>query len=73
MVPLPDSIRAAALAAGYALGLELYGVDFLLPQDGSGDFAVVDVNAFPGYNGLDDAPAALADYLFERARLGAVA
>ena len=73
VVPLPAAIRAAALAVGRALGLELYGVDFLLLQDGSGEFAVVDVNAFPGYNGLDEAPAALADYLFQRARMGAVA
>lgn len=76
-VPLPDSIRSAALAVGRVLGLELYGVDFLFPRDGSGEFAVVDVNAFPGYNGLSEAPAALAAYLFERAlrpeRLRAVA
>lgn len=67
-VPLPEPIRAAALAAGRSLGLELYGVDFLLPPDAPDDFVVVDVNAFPGYNGLGEAPAALADYLYERAR-----
>ena len=67
-VPLPDAIGEAALTAGRALGLELYGVDFLLPRDGSGEFAVVDVNAFPGYNGLVEAPAALAEYLFDRVR-----
>ena len=67
-VPLQPVIREAALATGHALGLELYGVDFLLPQDGSGEFYVVDVNAFPGYNGLAEAPAALADYLYQRGR-----
>lgn len=67
-VPLPSTIGEAALAAGRALGLELYGVDFLLPTDGSGMFFVVDVNAFPGYNGLAEAPAALADYLYAEAR-----
>jgi ribosomal protein S6--L-glutamate ligase len=59
----PD-IRAAALTCGRALGLELYGVDFLV----SGDrFFAVDVNAFPGYKGVPEAPCALADYLYRRA------
>jgi ribosomal protein S6--L-glutamate ligase len=53
-------IRDAALACGQALGLELYGVDFLVAGD---EFFVVDVNAFPGYKGIPEAPAAIADYL----------
>jgi ribosomal protein S6--L-glutamate ligase len=53
-------IRDAALACGAALGLELYGVDFLVAGD---EFFVVDVNAFPGYKGIPGAPAAIADYL----------
>jgi ribosomal protein S6--L-glutamate ligase len=53
-------IRDAALACGAALGLELYGVDFLVAGD---EFFVVDVNAFPGYKGIPEAPAAIADYL----------
>ena len=67
-VALPEPIRAAALAVGRSLGLELYGVDFLLPPDAPDEFVVVDVNAFPGYNGLGDAPTALADYLYEQGR-----
>jgi ribosomal protein S6--L-glutamate ligase len=67
-VPLPPAIREAALTAGRTLGLELYGVDFLLPPDAPDEFVVVDVNAFPGYNGLAEAPGALADYLYQRAR-----
>jgi ribosomal protein S6--L-glutamate ligase len=53
-------IRDAALACGAALGLELYGVDFLVAGD---EFFVVDVNAFPGYKGVPEAPAAIAEYL----------
>jgi ribosomal protein S6--L-glutamate ligase len=62
--PLPSEIEAAALACGRTLGLELYGVDFLLSED---RFFVVDVNAFPGYKGVADAPQAVADYLYRRA------
>jgi ribosomal protein S6--L-glutamate ligase len=57
-------VRDAALACGAALGLELYGVDFLVAGD---EYFVVDVNGFPGYKGVPEAPAAIATYL-----LGAV-
>lgn len=62
--PLPDGVRRAALMCGAALGLELYGVDFLL----SGDrFAAVDINPFPQYKGVPEAPKALADHICRRA------
>jgi ribosomal protein S6--L-glutamate ligase len=59
----PD-VRKAALACGQALGLELYGVDFLEDED---RLWAVDVNALPGYKGAPEAPRALADYLYHRA------
>lgn len=62
--PAPEFV-AAALACGRALGLELYGVDFLVSGD---SYSVVDVNAFPGYKGAAAAPEALADYLFNCVR-----
>lgn len=65
--PLPPAIEATAIACGRALGLELYGVDFLVTED---QFFVVDVNAFPGYKGVADAPRTLADYLYRRALHG---
>jgi ribosomal protein S6--L-glutamate ligase len=61
-VPLPSDIRAAALVCGRALGLELYGVDFLVGQS---QFFAIDVNAFPGYKGAAKAPCHIADYLYE--------
>lgn len=64
---LAPEIEDAALRCGRALGLELYGVDFLVSPRG---FAAVDVNAFPGFKGVAEAPAAIAAHLFERA-LGA--
>lgn len=66
---LPPALKRAALTCGRALGLELYGVDFLMDGD---RFSVVDVNAFPGYKGIADAPHYLADYLYERARNGPI-
>lgn len=66
---LPPPLEAAARACGRALGLELYGVDFLVAGD---QFAVVDVNALPGYKGIADAPRHLAEYLRERALHGPV-
>jgi ribosomal protein S6--L-glutamate ligase len=62
---LPPAIRAAALAVGRALGLELYGVDFLTS---AGQFWVIDVNAFPGFKGVAEAPRYIAEYLHHRAR-----
>ena len=62
--PISRDIRNVALAAGAALGLELYGVDFLVAGE---QFWVVDVNAFPGYKGVPEAPAALARYLYASA------
>lgn len=63
---LPPQLERAALACGKALGLELYGVDFLLAE---ARFCCVDVNAFPGYKGVAEAPQALAEYLHQRARI----
>jgi ribosomal protein S6--L-glutamate ligase len=54
-------VRDAALRCGRALGLELYGVDFLRHHD---RFWAVDVNAFPSYKGIPEAPSALADYVW---------
>ncbi|MDH4099546.1 MAG: hypothetical protein OEV28_03095 [Nitrospirota bacterium] len=62
---IPPSVRETARACGRALGLELYGVDFLLSGDQSW---VVDVNALPGFKGPVEAPAAIAHYLHQRAQ-----
>jgi glutathione synthase/RimK-type ligase-like ATP-grasp enzyme len=57
-------IRDAALTCGQALGLELYGVDFLTSGH---DFWVVDVNGFPSYRGVAGATERIATYLLRRA------
>lgn len=57
---LPAEITRAAVRAGAALGLELFGADVVL--DG-GRPVVIDVNAFPGFRGADGAATHLADFL----------
>ncbi|HET9597764.1 MAG TPA: hypothetical protein VFP65_19405 [Anaeromyxobacteraceae bacterium] len=63
--PLAPAHAAAARRAALALGLAIFGVD-LLVSDGS--CAVVDVNAYPGFKGVEAAPAAIAELVLARAR-----
>jgi ribosomal protein S6--L-glutamate ligase len=58
-------IRDLAFACGDAMGLEIFGVDFLI--DGA-TCHIVDVNAFPGFKGIDAAPLAIAQHVAKRAR-----
>ena len=49
-----------ALRAGQALGLEIYGADFVIGPDGP---VIVDVNPFPSFKGIPDAASLIAGYL----------
>jgi len=62
---LTDEMCRAALTCGAALGLELYGADIVRRGD---EFHVVDVNAYPSYQGVDEAPRRVAAYLIARAK-----
>lgn len=64
--PVTPQTEAADLAreVGRVLGTHLYGVDLLRTPDGP---VVVDVNAFPGFRGIADAPALVAAHLREHA------
>lgn len=53
---VPADVLEATMTAGRALGLECFGCDFVLGPDG---WALVDVNAFPGYKGVDAVPGVL--------------
>ena len=59
-VAVRDEVRAIALRCGEAFGLGLYGLDLIEADDGP---RVVDVNYFPGYKGVAEAPEAVADYI----------
>lgn len=54
---LDPAILRLARAAAEAAGLELYGVDVLETPDGP---VIVDVNAFPGYRSVAEAPGWIA-------------
>jgi ribosomal protein S6--L-glutamate ligase len=57
---LTPELAQLARACGEAFGLELYGVDVLLSSRGP---LVVDVNEFPNYTGVEEAPAAIAEFV----------
>jgi ribosomal protein S6--L-glutamate ligase len=57
---VPADAREVALRCGRAFGLTLYGLDVIESSDGP---VVVDVNYFPGYRGVPDADALVADHL----------
>ena len=62
----PDAeVVALAQEVGRALDAHLFGVDVLRTPEGP---AVVDVNAFPGFRGIDDAAALVTAHLREHAR-----
>ena len=52
----PGSWRSMTLEVGRAFGLRLYGVDFVVSDEGP---VIVDVNSFPGFRGAAGAAAAL--------------
>jgi glutathione synthase/RimK-type ligase-like ATP-grasp enzyme len=64
-VPVEPEVRDIALRTGRALGLELYGLDIIESPDGP---VVVDANYFPGYKGVPDAGALIADHVDAHAR-----
>ncbi|MER5886611.1 hypothetical protein ABT160_22535 [Streptomyces sp. NPDC001941] len=64
-VPLPAEVAALAAQVGTVYGLDLYGFDVLLGPDGP---VVVDVNDFPSFRQVPDAPARVAAAVLELAR-----
>lgn len=58
VVEVTPALEEIAFACRDAFGLELYGVDVLDSPRGP---LVVDVNEFPNYTGVDEAPAAIAE------------
>ena len=63
-IRLNEQMRALALRCGKALGLEVYGVD-ALPDPGG--LQVLEVNEFPNFSGVAEAPEAVANVLIARA------
>ena len=63
----PAGLLAAARTVAEACGLVCWGADFLLDDDGP---VLVDVNAFPGYRTVDEAPRWIADAVVRELRAG---
>lgn len=59
--PDPAMVRLAVTAAR-SCGLTCFGADFVLGPDGP---VLVDVNAFPGYRGVPEAPSWVADAVLQ--------
>jgi ribosomal protein S6--L-glutamate ligase len=55
-----SELREIALRCGELFGMGLYGLDVLIPRDTP---LVVDVNSFPGYEGLPGIAEIIADYI----------
>ena len=59
-VPVTGELRRLAAACRAAFSLDLFGIDVLETPAGP---LVVDVNEFPNYTGIDEAPAAVAAHV----------
>ena len=53
-------MREITRRCGEAFGIDLYGVDIIYS---AGSPYVVDINSFPGFKGVPDAGAHLAEYI----------
>jgi ribosomal protein S6--L-glutamate ligase len=64
-VEVTPEVGAIAAKVGAAFGLGLFGMDLIETDEGP---FVVDLNYFPGYKGLSQAPGLVADYITDYAR-----
>ena len=62
-----DEMVDLARRCGAVFGLEIYGVDTIETPDG---LAVIEVNEFPNFSGIDSAGERIAAHVLERARKG---
>jgi ribosomal protein S6--L-glutamate ligase len=62
--PVSEELREIVLRCGAAFGIDLYGVD-VIESDRP---YVIDMSSFPGFKGVPDAAALLADYIYEAGR-----
>jgi ribosomal protein S6--L-glutamate ligase len=69
-VEITPVLRSLAHRCRAAFGLELFGVDVL---ESPGGPLVVDVNEFPNYTGVAEAPAVIADLVLGHAGVGEAA
>jgi len=63
--PCPMILSGIVQEIGRAMGLNLFGVDVVIDAI-SGRYAIVDVNAFPGYDGVENFSEKLAEFVRDR-------
>jgi ribosomal protein S6--L-glutamate ligase len=66
-VPPDPAMVDLARRCGAAFGLDIYGVDTIETPEG---LVVIEVNEFPNFSGLHEAPERLADYVLARVNGG---
>jgi ribosomal protein S6--L-glutamate ligase len=67
-IPADAAMVDLARRCGAAFGLDIYGVDIIETPQG---LVVIEVNEFPNFSGLDEAPERLAEYVLARVTGGA--
>ncbi|VDH90708.1 inositol-1,3,4-trisphosphate 5/6-kinase / inositol-tetrakisphosphate 1-kinase [Mytilus galloprovincialis] len=60
-----ERLRETGLIIQRQLKMDLFGIDVIVDCD-SGRYAVIDINAFPGYEGVDNFVEVLCNYLINR-------
>lgn len=66
LVKLSPELESVAMECGRIFNLEFYGIDIAEDQDAH---YVIDINYFPGYRGVPDAPRLLCQQLMKHLRL----
>ena len=64
LLPLTPELRELALRTGKIFGLHIYGLDVVETPHGP---VVLDINDFPSFSNVPDAPALLSNYVLELA------
>lgn len=63
--PVDDKLQEIVSTVRETLQMGLFGIDVVIDNE-TGCYAIVDINAFPGYDGVPDFPRLLIDYMLEQ-------
>jgi ribosomal protein S6--L-glutamate ligase len=64
LMPLTPELEDLGIRCGKLFGLELFGVDCILTDEGP---LIIEINDYPNYTNVPEANAELADYVLKRA------
>jgi len=63
-VPIDKKLKRRIKSIGRRLGMSLFGVDYILKEDGTA--YIVDVNDFPSFRNIPEAISLISDFLYNR-------